>query len=202
MNNNQKGSANALLIILVVILAVTVVYFAFIKKPQTVFEQIPVPVTTPTTTTSQPVKTPVSQTSGQQVQTTIYIPKNETAYNQMVDNGEAGTKPDTTSLTAADFKTQQVAVTTTSSYGIEQASADAAAATVQSQTVIKTIGFKVVGSTAYVVLNINVDGWAGVSYSIDAVTPIIKQTLLQFPGIKNVEIGTDKAFSVTGVPRP
>jgi hypothetical protein len=52
MKTDQKGSANALLIILVVLLAGTVIYFVFIKKPVTQFEQIPVPSSTSATQSS------------------------------------------------------------------------------------------------------------------------------------------------------
>jgi len=49
MNINQKGFANIVLIVLVVILAGAVGYFVFTKKPAPVVEQITSPTTTPPT---------------------------------------------------------------------------------------------------------------------------------------------------------
>jgi hypothetical protein len=46
--------------------------------------------------------------------------------------------------------------------------------------------FKVVGDTAYVLLNIDLDGWAGVSFAIARAHPIVEKTLLTFPEIKKV----------------
>jgi hypothetical protein len=193
MNNHQKGSVNGILVIVIVILVAVVAYFGFIKKPQ------PVVV--------QPVNTPLPQTlptatAGQQVETTIYVPANQAEYDQMVDNDDNGVTPETpgtASLTDADFKPENVMVTITPSYGIEQATADAVAATIKTQTVIKTAGFKVVDGTAYVVTNIDIDGWAGSGSSEEAVDPLINRTLLQFPDIKSVQINGLEAYKMCGI---
>ncbi len=63
---NQKGFANIILIVVIVILVGVVGYFAFVKKSEPIAQQ-PTPTQTQTTT---PTKTPVSPTP---------TPKNETA---------------------------------------------------------------------------------------------------------------------------
>ena len=50
----------------------------------------------------------------------------------------------------------------------------------------KIIYFKIENGTAYILLEMDVDGWAGVSFTIATTHPIIEQTLLQFPQIKKV----------------
>ncbi len=49
---------------------------------------------------------------------------------------------------------------------------------------------KIQDSTAYVLLSIDVDGWAGVSFSIAKIHPLVEKTLLQFPQIQHVVFGT------------
>jgi hypothetical protein len=49
--------------------------------------------------------------------------------------------------------------------------------------------FKVVNGTAYVLLNMDIDGWAGVSAAIAQVHPIVEKTLLSLPGITAVKFG-------------
>ncbi len=45
---------------------------------------------------------------------------------------------------------------------------------------------KVQENTAYVVLDIDLDGWAGVSFSVNRIRPLIEQSLLQFPDVQQV----------------
>ena len=77
MNMNQKGFANIILVVMVVILLGTVGYFAFVKKFAPVAQQ---PTPTPTQTTN-PTKTPVSTTPTQ---------KNETTDWKTYKNGQYG----------------------------------------------------------------------------------------------------------------
>ncbi|MEI6426209.1 MAG: hypothetical protein WCO66_02535 [Candidatus Absconditabacteria bacterium] len=49
--------------------------------------------------------------------------------------------------------------------------------------------FKVQSGTAYISLNIDEDGRAGVSVSIAIIHPVVEKTLLQFTGIQNVVFG-------------
>jgi hypothetical protein len=61
--------------------------------------------------------------------------------------------------------------------------------------------FKVQSGTAYVVLNIDENGRAGVSVSIARIHPVVEKTLLQFPEIHSVVFGYasgDMQFAQTG----
>lgn len=49
--------------------------------------------------------------------------------------------------------------------------------------------FMIVNGTAYVVFNIDEDGWAGVSFAKNKIRPIVERTLLSYPGITKVEFG-------------
>ena len=49
--------------------------------------------------------------------------------------------------------------------------------------------FKVENGTAYIVLNIDEDGRAGVSVALATVHPLVERTLLQYPEIKQVVVG-------------
>jgi len=48
---------------------------------------------------------------------------------------------------------------------------------------------KVQNKTAYVLLDIDLDGWAGVSASLAIIHPLVEKTLLQFPEINKVVFG-------------
>jgi hypothetical protein len=54
---------------------------------------------------------------------------------------------------------------------------------------ISVTHFKVVGETAYVLLNIDEDGWAGVSFAIHKVHPLVERTILLDTSIKKVVFG-------------
>jgi len=45
---------------------------------------------------------------------------------------------------------------------------------------------KIKKGTAYVLLDIDIDGWAGVSVSLAIIHPLVEKTLLQFPEINKV----------------
>lgn len=48
------------------------------------------------------------------------------------------------------------------------------------------IHFKIHQDTAYIVFDIDVDGWPGSSVAIAKLRPLVEKTLLEFPGIDNV----------------
>lgn len=62
----------------------------------------------------------------------------------------------------------------------------AAAAKVLSVPGDSVVYFRVKDKTAYVLLEMDVNGWAGVTYTIRKVHPIVEHTLLYFPGIDKV----------------
>jgi hypothetical protein len=49
--------------------------------------------------------------------------------------------------------------------------------------------FKVLGETAYVLLNIDEDGWAGVSFALHKIHPLVERTVLLDTSIKKVVFG-------------
>jgi hypothetical protein len=52
---------------------------------------------------------------------------------------------------------------------------------------VEVVYFKIVDDTAYVELNIDLDGFAGVSFATAKVHPLVEKTLLQFSQIKQVK---------------
>lgn len=52
--------------------------------------------------------------------------------------------------------------------------------------------FQIVDGTAYVVMHMQVDGWAGVSISLAKIKPLVEKTLLQFSDIKEVKFDYPK----------
>ena len=82
------------------------------------------------------------------------------------------------------FVTKKVVVPISSDF--IRASAEAAAKEMPSQVEPKIDYLKIENDTAYVLLNIDRDGWAGVSFSRACSHPVIEKTLLQFKEIKRV----------------
>ena len=67
-----------------------------------------------------------------------------------------------------------------------RAAADAAAKEMPDQAGIGVNYLKVQKGTAYVLLPMDRDGWAGVSFACAASHPVVERTLLQFKSIKRV----------------
>ncbi len=80
-------------------------------------------------------------------------------------------------------------VTVSATTDVVRTTAEAAAEYIPTQagTSSLVVYFKVMNGTAYVLLNMDIDGWAGVSAAIAQVHPIVEKTLLQFPQIKEVQ---------------
>ncbi len=75
---------------------------------------------------------------------------------------------------------------------VMKASAEAAAEVISTQggPAHASIAYlKIKDSTAYVLLNIDLDGWAGVTFSTNLIHPLVEKTLLQFPEIQKVKFG-------------
>ena len=115
----------------------------------------------------------------------ILVPENIDAYNKAMTNylQEGGKNP----LDKWLFVKKILSIPYTTD--IIRASADAAAGELITQTKASVSYFKIQGDTAYVLLNIDLDGWAGVSVSIGRIHPLVEKTLLQFPQIKKVVFG-------------
>ena len=126
---------------------------------------------------------PLPLASGQ-IQVTIMVPENESAYadavigsNFIIDNP------------AYKWPFKKKTMNVPYSADIIRASAEAAAEEIPTKggPAHATINYlKVENNIAYVLLNIDEDGWAGVSYSKALIHPLVEKTLMQFPQIKKI----------------
>jgi len=115
------------------------------------------------------------------IKVTVLLPADEQKYNEMI-TGEQDFER------AAELPFVKKKVFVPYSTDLIRASADAAAKELgPSQAGPTTIShLKVENGTAYVLLNIDRDGWAGVSFSWARCHPVVERTLLQFKNIKRV----------------
>lgn len=142
-----------------------------------------------------PVTAPVSVGSKDVV--TIMAPKDETAYVNAIDRG--GADP-SVAAKFYPFVAKQVPVTVVSpdptSAALQAAASELKAGPAGAD---KVVYFKVVGKTAYVLLEMDVNGWAGVSFAIAKVHPLVEQTLLQMPDITAVKFDVAPGDSRTNL---
>lgn len=118
---------------------------------------------------------------GETMQITIMVPKDKDLYQRMInDENFKG-------AAALPFVRKRVSVPR--SDDLERASAEAASREMPTLNGPTIEYFKIKNQTAYVLLNIDRDGWAGVSFSLAKVHPLVEKTLLRFPGIKQVVWG-------------
>jgi hypothetical protein len=115
------------------------------------------------------------------MEATVFVPVDSQMYWEMI-TGEQDFKK----AAALPFKEKKVVVPY--SADVIRANADAAAKEAgPTQAGATTIAyFRIENGTAYVLLNIDCDGWAGVSFSWAACHPIVEKTLLQFKSIQRV----------------
>lgn len=115
------------------------------------------------------------------MEVTVFVPADPQAYGEMITGQQ-----DFQRAAAMPFLTKHAVVPY--SRDLLRASADAAAReagpTQMGQTTI--VYLKIDHGTAYILLNIDRDGWAGVGFSRAYCHPIIEKTLLQFKKIKRV----------------
>lgn len=119
---------------------------------------------------------------------TILVPENLANYEKAVANYVQVGGPDPR-LTWKFIK-KEVIVSNVDN--IVKASAEAAAEVIQhggGPAKASIAYFEVKNDTAYVLLDIDLDGWAGVSVSIAEIHPLVENTLLLFPEIKHVVFG-------------
>jgi hypothetical protein len=113
---------------------------------------------------------------------TVFVPADPKAYGEMI-TGEQ----DFQRAAAMPFVKKHVVVPY--SRDLIRASADAAATeagpTQMGPTIV--VYLKIENGTAYALLNIDRDGWAGVSYSRAYIHPMLEKTLLQFKRVKRVD---------------
>ncbi len=111
-----------------------------------------------------------------------YLEAYDTAMNKFIFDG--GLNP----LESIPFVKLEVPVDPTTD--VVKASASASASYIKTQggeMASKVEYFKIVDGTAYVVLGMQLNGWAGVSVSFGKIKPLVEKTLLQFPEIKTVK---------------
>ena len=106
------------------------------------------------------------------------MPADVHKYKEMINGG------DFTAAAELPFVKKKVVVPY--STDVIRASADAAAKQMHTRGGPTIIYLKIRHGTAYVLLNIDHDGWAGVSFSEARSHPVIEKTLLQFKNIKRV----------------
>ena len=127
---------------------------------------------------------------------TILVPENLPGYisamNEYVSMG--GTNPALT----WKFVAKQIGATSTAD--IVRASAEVAAEQIGTgggPAHASVAYLKIQNGIAYVVLNIDIDGWAGVSFAIAKIHPLVEKTLLQFSQIKSVTFGFAPGDSIS-----
>jgi hypothetical protein len=112
---------------------------------------------------------------------TVFVPADRQTFGEMITGEE-----DFQKAAALPFVKKHIVVPY--STDLLRASADAASREAgPTQMGPATIVYlKVENDTAYALLNIDTDGWAGVSFSRAYCHPIVEKTLLQFKDIKQV----------------
>lgn len=178
-NSTQKGFIVPLVI--VVVLAAVIGAYVVLKN-RSVIRDVAVP----------------GQENASTTQVTIMVPVDLEAYRTAMANyvQTGGSNP----LSSIQFVAKQVTPNTVSGDPIRD-TAEAAAEYIQTQAGTSSIVryFKVMNGTAYVVLDMDINGWAGVSVAIAQVHPIIEKSLLQFSQIKSVVFGPAPGDSLDSI---
>lgn len=134
-----------------------------------------------------PPVSPVSETSAPtSTVITVVLPQNQTAYERaMTEFAQVGGKKNPAATWAFESKTELVPFTTSTA----RAAAEYVAAVFNLPRAGQApiiVYFKIVNGTAYVVKNIDIDGYAGVSVAQAKVNPVVEKTLLAQPGVSKV----------------
>jgi hypothetical protein len=105
------------------------------------------------------------------------IPEYESAMTEYSQTGEGSNPAETMAFIKKKFTIEKTT-------DFIKACAQAAAAEISPKggpEKASVVYFKIKNKTAYVLLNIDMDGWAGVSVSIAIIHPLVEKTLLEFP---------------------
>lgn len=165
----QKGSATPWIIAIVIIAVIVYLVVIHSNKPATIAGNIDQGTSTASTVT-------------------IMVPTDIAAYEKAVIGFVEMGGPDPVPMTT--FVATTAIPNTIVADPIRNA-AEAAAEYIPTQagTSSLVVYFKVVDGTAYVILTMDLNGWAGVSVAIGEVHPIVEKTLLSQPGITAVVFG-------------
>jgi len=146
--------------------------------------------------TPNPEAPPSNETSGQTSTVTIMLPENMELYRQkMTEYSQIdGVDP----LLTTNFAPQKVLVP--NKKDLEKISVNTALNGINlggGPERAEVAYLKIENKTAYVLLNIDLDGWAGVSTAIAITHPIVEKTLLQSPTIESVRFEYAPSDSAT-----
>ena len=130
-----------------------------------------------------------NQSSAGTSSVTIMVPENDSAYKEkMIEFIQGGCE---NPLITTTFIKKEVTIPYTRD--IVKASAQAAAEDIYPASAstggpgVDSVAYlKIQNDTSYILLNMDIVGWAGVSVAVGIVHPVIEKTLLQFPEIKHV----------------
>jgi hypothetical protein len=120
-------------------------------------------------------------TPARTMEVTVFVPADVPEYKEMINGGDfkaAAKLPFVKKKAVVPYSTDVI-----------RASADAAAKEMPTRGGPTIIYLKIKQGTPYVLLNIDRDGCAGVSFSLARSHPVIEKTLLQFKNIKRVVWG-------------
>lgn len=119
---------------------------------------------------------------------TIMVPKNEEDYRQkMIEFSQVGgINPLTTWVFVKKELPLPLNVDPIKASAVLAAQEIPVGGSNSESSSVAVVYWKVVNKTAYVLLRMDVDGWAGVSTAIAVTHPLVEKTLLQFPEIQRV----------------
>ena len=198
--NSQKGSVKGLAAVIVLVIIIIIIVFVgahgyYLKSTQCPSwgcsgspGQSIATASLKGSAIGQMIATASSTVSSSVMQVTIMVPNDLAAYEKAMNaftQVSGGTDPSKT------FPFVVQTVTVPQSADVVRASAEAAAEVIPTQagTTSLVVYLKVVNGTAYVLLNMDLNGWAGVSVAIANVHPLVEKTLLNIPGINAVKFG-------------
>ena len=178
MTSSNRNTILIAILSVIMVIAATYVWMNYTKTPDPVS-------TNPSIISSWDISptTPVTSSG-----VTIFVPENASDYTQkMTDFVQIGGEDP---LKTQIFIAKHLAIPYTDD--IQKASAEAAAQQFPGggwPEKVLVHYLKVENWTAYIVLNIDQDGRAGVSVAIAKIHPVVEKTLLQFPDIQRVVFG-------------
>lgn len=128
---------------------------------------------------------PTVDSTKKTIELTIQVPENMSLYLSEMNKYIFEGKPNPSMTWKFIPKKVTVPYTT----GVIRASAQAAAEQIETQGGIpsaEVVYLKIIDKTAYILLAMHIDGWAGSSISSAKIKPLVEKTLLQFPEISSV----------------
>lgn len=118
----------------------------------------------------------------------VMVPESYDQYQTEADEWTSTNGPPSHFAPRSPFVTEKLTVLRVNDVVFASAEVAAEKASVLSQAPVRILNFAVQAGTAYVDLNLNdlEDAWAGISFTIAKVEPLIEKDLSQFPNIHKV----------------